>query len=92
MSYFYLYEIFEEGPAVSMSEEEMAEFYEVFVRDVRLFIQNDVEAGFVIREGKSNFYLSREGLTALLGVRYLIFLRTAHEKTSYWYSKYSRNS
>jgi hypothetical protein len=75
MSYFYLYELFEEGPVVSMSEEAMAEFYKVFVRDIRLFIQKDVEAGFVIREGKSNFYLSKEGLTALLGVRYFSSLK-----------------
>jgi predicted transcriptional regulator len=61
MSHFYLYKIFREGVQVEMSEEEIAELYGVFVLDVRVFIQRDIEEGYVVRQGESHFYLTGKG-------------------------------
>jgi len=63
---FHLQELFKESPKVTLSDQEIADFYRISLETARDYLKSDVKQGFIFEDRKySSYYLAPMGFEIL---------------------------
>lgn len=79
---FYLYKLFESSPKVSLTHQEIADFYGESIEQIQTWIEEDLDSGmFFTNEDLSNFYLTPIGFDKLYELKRKAIAKTVLPQT-----------
>ncbi|QVL56201.1 MAG: hypothetical protein KFB95_03090 [Simkaniaceae bacterium] len=71
---FHLQELFKESPKVTLSDQEIADFYGISIERAREYRKSDVRQGFLFEDRKfSSYYLSPMGFEIIQRLRLTLY-------------------